>query len=179
MGIRKYASDYRLETHILPNGKAERTPIYQGPRFAYKADEASISRLSKQVLLSAVLTIVGLLPLLFNNSLIGRTFYVAIPMAFSLLPWYLVAVAGWRVGKFKTPLTREQRDQTDKRLRASSLWLCILVGVTAVGCVVYWILSGLQSGEWLSLAGVGLSLLCSVYLLHLRGGAATVRIEDK
>ena len=179
MAARKYVSDYRLETRVNPDGKAETVRIYQGPRFVYCAAEEQLRSLRKQILLSAVAVIVCLLPLLFNNTRIGRTFYVILPMAFTLLPWYLVAIAGWRLGKFQQPLTREQRDQTDKRLRIAAVWLTALLGVTFAGCIAYCILAGCESGEWLCVAGAGAALAVSVYLLTLREQARTRKLETE
>ena len=179
MAGRKYVSDYRLETHITPDGKAETVRVYQGPRFSYCATEAELRSLRLRILLWAVLVIVCLLPLLFNNTKISRTFYVILPMAFTLLPWFLLAQAAWRLGKFRQPLTREEKDQTDKRLRLSSLWLLILLGVTSAGCVVYCFLAGCQRGEWLCVAGVGAALAISVYLFTQRKKACTRQAETE
>ena len=177
MAVRKYASDYRLETHLDPSGKAETVRIYQGPRFVYCADAEQIGMLRKRVLLGAVLIIVCLLPLLFNNSQIGRTFYVILPMAFSLLPWYLTAVAGWRLGKFPLPLTREQKDQTDVRLRVAAVWQAALLGITFAGSVAYAIACGLQAGEWQCVAGTAGALVIACFLLTLRKQACTKQTD--
>ena len=177
MAVRKYASDYRIETHIGPDGKKEMVRIYQGPHFGYCADSQTIQQLSKTVLLGAVLMIVGLLPLLFNSTRIGRTFYVLVPVAFALLPWYLLAVAGWRLKKFQQPLTREQRDQTDKRLRGAAVWLCVLLSLALAGGIAYWILAGLEAGEWKYMAGMLLAQLICVYLLTLRKKAQTKELD--
>lgn len=179
MAARKYVSDYRLEKHVNPDGKVETVRIYQGPRFEYCAAEEKLRSLRKQILLGAVLVIVCLLPLLFNNTQIGRTFYVILPMAFTLLPWYLLAVAGWRLGKFQQPLTREERDQTDKRLRTASVWLTAMLSVTLAGCIAYCILVGCESGEWLCIAGTGAALAVSGYLLTLRKQACTKQLETE
>lgn len=178
MAVRKYASDYRLDRHLLPNGKEETVRIYQGPRYSYCGSPEQIIRLRKRILLGAVLVMVCLLPLLFNNTQIGRTIYVLLPMAFAFLPWYLLAIAGWRLGKFPQPMTREEKDQTDVRLRRSALWLLILLGLTAGGSASYCVLAGCRQNEWLSVAGIWAALLVSVYLFTQRKKACTQEVSQ-
>ena len=178
MGIRKYASDYRLEEHVLPNGKSQTTRIYQGPHFRFVAPEEEVAQLRRKILLASALVIVGLIPLFLNNTQIGRTFYVMIPMAFTLLPWYYALLAGWRIGKVVQPLIREEKDSTDVRLHRTCPWLLGLVGATFAGSLVYWVLKGLQEGEWLCLCGVAVSLAAAIYLFTLRKKAKTKEIKS-
>ena len=177
MAIRKYASDYRLDQHIHPSGKPETVRVYQGPLFDFCAPKEVLRVLRNRILFGAALVIIGLLPLLFNNTWIGRTFYVVLPMAFTLIPWCRMIAAAWRLTELKCPLTREQKDKTDVRLRTSTCWLAGLLALTLAGCIVYGFRAGFAAGEWVCLAGLVLSMLASAYLLTLRDKAKTKQRE--
>ena len=164
MADRKYTSDYRLEKYVLPNGKIGKRRVYQGPEFAFCQSQDVIHRLGLTVLVCSAVVLVGLIPLLLTTSDISRTAYVLLPMAFSLFPLYQMFLVGGRLLRVQEPLTREMRDLTDKRLKMGSLWLMLLTGVTFLGSYLYWILQGLQAGDWLCLAGHTLGFAAAVLL---------------
>lgn len=177
MADRKYTSDYRLEKYVLPNGKIGKRRVYQGPEFAFCQSQDVIRRLGLTALICSAVVLVGLIPLLLTPSEISRTAYVLLPMAFTLLPLYQTFLVGGRLLKVKEPLTREMRDLTDKRMKTASLWLMLLTGVTFVGSFLYWILQGLQAGDWLCLVGHTLGFAAAVLLFTQRKKAKTKQIE--
>lgn len=174
MADRHYVSDYRLEEHVAPDGTAQSERVYQGTYYRFCRDAGEIRSLGKQILLVSALIIVCLLPLLLNNTQIGRTFYVLLPVVFTLLPLYHLGAVGVRLLRYRQPLTRQMRDLTDCRLRQASVWLQVLLGGDSLGCIGYWISKGLQKGELLCVVGIFLALLLSLIPLRQRKYAETV-----
>lgn len=177
MADRKYASDYRLEKYVLPNGKIGKRRVYAGPEFTFCQSRDVIRRLGLTVLICSGVVLVGLLPLLLTSSDISRTAYVLLPMAFSLIPLYQTFLAGGRLLRAQEPLTRQMRDLTDKRLKIGALWLLLLTGVTFAGSYLYWILQGLQAGDWLCLIGHTLGFAAAVVLFTQRTKAKTKQVK--
>ena len=75
-------------------------------------------------------------------------------------------------------MTREEKDQTDIRLRRSALWLMILLGATAAGSVVYCVLAGCLQTECLCVAGIWAALIISGYLFARRNKACTQEVSQ-
>lgn len=173
MSDRKYASDYRLEDYVAPDGRLRSRRVYQGERFRFVRGQESLSKfslaLSGQVVLAAVL----LLPLLVNNTQIGRTIYVILPMAFMLIPIFQLGAVCFRLRRYREPVTRQQRDLTDTRLRRCAWGLLILAAVTAVGAAVYWAVLGLMPGELPCVLGVFLCALQALAIFLQRKSAET------
>ena len=122
--------------------------------------------------------LVCLLPMLLNNTQIGRTIYILLPIAFTLIPVYHTVAVGIRLLRVRQPMTRQMRDLTDRRLRRASIWLTVMLGLDVLGCVVYWILRRLQRGEAVCIAGIALAFTLSFFVLRLRGEARTESIEE-
>lgn len=177
MGRRKYVSDYRLDKQLTESGKLKSTPIYQGEHFTYCQSPEAIRRLSWLVMLAVLAMVALLLPLLFNNTLIGHTIYTLLPMAFVLVPAFQVFMVGTRLFSLQQPLTREQRDLTDTRLRRGCIWLAAFEGVYCAGCGVYCFIPGLQPGEWPVIVCAGLGLCLSLVLLTQRKKAKTQAVK--
>lgn len=175
---RRYASDYRLEEFVTPRGDIQTRRIYQGVYYRFCLEEKALRRMGKGLCGLAALCLICLLPMLFNNSRIGRTIYVLLPVAFTLLPMYHVAAAGVRLCKYQAPLTRQMRDQTDRCLRKAGVWLSIMLGLDCMGAGAYGIVKGLERGEGLCVAGMVLALLLSLAVLKMRKDAKTEAVEE-
>lgn len=173
---KRYASDYRLEPYVTPDGKYKQRPVYQGAYYTFCQPAEQIRRLQHTVLFCTAAVVLGILPLLLSATQISHTFYVLLPMALSLIPLYYVAGVGIRLGQKQEKLTRQQRDQTDRRLRRSSLWLAALTGLLFAGTVLYWALEGMEPGDWWCLAGHALACGAALYLLTQRTKAQTKQI---
>lgn len=178
MSERRYASDYRLEDYVTPKGGMATRRIYQGVYYRFCQTEALVRGLGRKLCLLGLAVFACLLPMLFNNTQIGRTIYVLLPIAFTLIPIYHIAAVGVRLLRFRQPLTRQMRDLTDRRLRSASIWLTVMLGLDVLGCAVYWILRGLQRGEALCVVGIALAFVLSFFVLRLRGEARTESIEE-
>lgn len=178
MSERRYASDYRLEDYVTPKGGMATRRIYQGVYYRFCQAEAVIHGLGRKLCLLGLAMLVCLLPMLFNNTQVGRTIYILLPIAFTLIPIYHTVAAGIRLLRVRQPLTRQMRDLTDRRLRRASIWLTVMLGLDVLGCVVYWILRGLQGGEAACIAGIALAFTLSFFVLRLRGEARTESIEE-
>ena len=109
MAARKYVSDYRLEKHILPNGKVESIPVYEGAYFTF-VNPAEARRLRKLLLVTCIAVFALLIPLFLDNTRLGRTIYVILPAAAALVPLYLLLASARRLGFSEDPFTREHRD---------------------------------------------------------------------
>lgn len=174
MADRHYVSDYRVEEHVAPDGTTQSERVYQGKYYRFCREAGEIGSLGKRLLFVSALIALCLLPLLFNNTRIGRTIYVLLPVAFTLLPLYHLCAVGLRLLRYQQPLTRQARDLTDRRLRTAAVWLTVLLAGDSLGCIGYWIGNGLQKGELLCVLGVFLALALSLIPLRLRKYAETV-----
>lgn len=173
MAGRKYAADYRIENHVLPDGKVEATRVYQGTWYSYVATKEEIARLRKMLLSGTVGILLLLIPMLLDNTRLGRTFYIVLPACFCLVPIYLLMAAVRRLGFAEDPFTREHRDKTDRRIRVSSVALTVLLAVSCIGCLVLGILKGFASDEILCMVCLLLALGVSLWLLPHRKKAQT------
>lgn len=177
MADRKYVSDYRLEDYVAPDGHRRQRRVYEGTYFRFALAPEKIRSFGLALFGQVVLAILLLLPLLFNNTQIGRTAYVILPMGFSLVPVYQLGAVSFRLRKLPERLTRQQRDLTDTRLKHASLGLLVLEGMTSIGTIVYWAVSGLQPGEWLPVLGVFLSTVLALGIFLQRNMARTEEIK--
>lgn len=179
MTQRRYASDYRLEESVTPNGGIETRRIYQGVYYRFCQEERVIRQSGKRLCLLCAGCLICLLPMLFNNSRIGRTIYVLLPVAFTLLPMYHGMAVGVRMCRYQEPLTRQMRDQTDLRLRSSGVWLTVMLGLDTAGVILYWMKMGLERGEEVCAAGIAAAWLLSLIVFKMRKSAKTEPIEDR
>lgn len=177
MAGRKYAADYRIENHVLPDGKVEATRVYQGTWYSYVAEKEEIARLRKMLLGGAVGTLLLLIPMLLDNTRLGRTFYIVLPACFCLVPIYLLLAAVRRLGFADDPFTREHRDKTDRRIRVSCVALTMLLAVSCGGCLVLGVLEGFASNEIFCMVSLLLALGVSIWLLPHRKKAAARKAE--
>ena len=178
MTQRRYASDYRLEDSVTPNGSIETRRIYQGVYYRFCQEERVLRRAGKRLCLLCAGCLLCLLPMLFNNSRIGRTIYVLLPVAFTLLPMYHGMAVGVRMCKYHAPLTRQMRDQTDHRLRACGVWLMVMLGLDAAGAILYWLKMGMERGEGMCVAGIAGAMFLSLLVFKMRKSAETEPIEE-
>lgn len=172
MAARKYVSDYRLEKHILPNGKVESVPVYQGAYFTF-VHPAEIRRLHKCLLATCLAVFALLVPMFLDNTRLGRTIYVILPAAAVLVPLYLLLASARRLGFTEDPFTREHRDKTDNRIRGASVALTVTLAATCAGTVLHFILNGIASDEIFCAACLMLALAASIPLLRMRKLART------
>lgn len=178
MAGRKYASDYRLEQHILPNGKTESVPVYEGQYFVFTESAQRLRFLQRLLLVGCGAVILLLLPMLLDNTRLGRTIYVILPTAFTLVPVYLLLAGARRLKLTQTPFTREHRDKTDKRIRGASMALTVILGASCLGSVLHFILNGVALNELLPVACLFLALAVSAVLLRYRKLAHTKEAEN-
>lgn len=173
MAARKYVSDYRVEKHILPNGKVESTPVYQGMYFTFVQPADQIRRLRRSLLATCLAVFALLIPMFLDNTRLGRTIYVILPAAAALVPLYLLLASARQLGFPEDPFTREHRDKTDNRIRGASVALTVILAVTSAGTVLHFILNGIASDEIFCAACLILSLVASIPLLRMRKMAQT------
>lgn len=168
MAARKYVSDYKLETHITPNGKVESIPVYQGAYFTFQQPAEKIRWLRRYLLVSCTAVLALLLPLLFDNTRLGRTVYVVLPAVSTLVPLYLLFAGARRLGFAEDPFTREHRDKTDNRIRGASVALTACLAISCAGSVIHFIVNGPAANELLCVICLFLALAVSIYSLRYR-----------
>lgn len=176
MAARKYVSDYRLEKHILPNGKVESVPVYQGAYFTF-VHPAEVRRLRRLLLITCIAVFGLLIPMFLDNTRLGRTIYVILPVAATLVPLYLLLAGARRLGFSEDPFTREHRDKTDNRIRGASVALTVILAVSCAGTILHFILNGIAADEILCAACLMLSLVVSIPLLKNRKLVQTKEIS--
>lgn len=178
MAGRKYASDYRLEEHVLPNGKVQSLPVYQGKYFAFTASREQIRFLHRLLLICCAAVFALLLPMLLDNTRLGRTVYVILPAAFTMIPLYLLLASARRLRMAQSPFIREHRDKTDKRIRGASVALTVILGISCLGSVLHFILNGVARNELLPVVCLFLALGVSVVILRFRKTAHTEEVGN-
>ena len=175
---RKYASDYRLETHVSPKGKVESIPVYQGKYFTFAEPAERISFLRKLLLIGCAVIFLLLLPMLLDNTRLGRTFYVVLPTVFSLAPLYLLLAGARRLGFSEDPFIREHRDKTDKRIRGAAVTLSVCLAVGCLGSLLHFVLNGFAADELLCVVCLFLGMAVSLVLLRYRKLARTIEAQQ-
>lgn len=178
MASRKYAADYRLEKHVSPDGKVESIPVYQGKYFTFVQPAEQIRRLRKILLIGCGVLLVLLLPMLFDNTRLGRTIYVVLPAVLSLVPLYLLLAGARRLGFSQNPFTREHRDKTDKRIQGGCIALTACLAVSCAGSVIHFILKGIAANEIFCVVCLFLALAASIVLLTRRNMAQTKQVQN-
>ena len=178
MAAKKYVSDYRLEKHILPNGKVESIPVYQGTYFTFVYPADTIRRLRKQLLAVSGIISVLLLPMLLDNTRLGRTIYVVLPAISTLVPLYLLLAAARRLGFPEGPFTREHRDKTDRRIRGASVALTACLAASCIGSVIHFIVNGIAANEIFCVICMFLALAVSIPALRSRTLAETKAVRN-
>lgn len=178
MASRKYASDYRLESHILPDGKVESVPVYQGKYFTFIESPAQIRHLRKVLSIGSALVLLLLIPMLLDNTRLGRTIYIVLPAVFTFVPLYMLVASVLRLGHQDDPFTREQRDKTDKRIHNGCMALVVILAVSCAGCVIHFIINGIAANEILCAVSLFGALIVSVLLLPYRKLARTEEISQ-
>ncbi len=178
MASRKYASDYRLEQHILPNGKTERIPVYEGRYFRFTASPQQLRFLQRLLFAGCGAILLLLLPMLLDNTRLGRTVYVILPAAFTMIPLYLLLASARRLRMAQSPFIREHRDKTDNRIRGASVALTVILGISCLGSVLHFILNGVARNELLPVVCLFLALGVSVVILRFRKTAHTEEVEN-
>jgi len=173
MSGRKYAADYRIENHVLPDGRTESTRVYQGPYYTFTATKAELSRLRRNLFIGAGSTLALLIPMLLDNTRLGRTVYIVLPAVLSLLPVYLLLAAARRLGFPEDPFTREHRDKTDRRIRGASAGMSVLLAISCAGCLTLGARHGFAQGEIFCMVSLFLALGVSIFLLTQRKKATT------
>lgn len=179
MAGRKYVTDYRIEESVTPSGRVESRRVYQGTYYRFLKSPECIRKLRIHILMVSVAAIGLLLPMLFTNSDLGRTFYVVLPVAASFVPLYLLLAGARRLWFPETSFTREHRDKTDHRISKASLWLSIFLGFASVGGIVYCILRSGSGEEIFCVVCLALACICSLSLLPQRKMAKAVPVEDE
>lgn len=172
MAGRKYASDYRLESHISPDGKAESVPVYQGKYFTFVESSGKIRWLKKVLAAGIALELLLLLPMLLDNTRLGRTIYIVLPAVCALVPMFLLGAA-IRHLTTDTPFTRENRDKSDKRINNGCVTLVVFLTVSCIGCVIHFLLNGIAANELFCVICLFLALAVSILLLPYRKLART------
>lgn len=175
---RKYASDYRLEQHILPNGKPESIPVYQGAYFEFAESPDRLVFLRRWLFAGCGGVFLLLLPLLMDNTRLGRTVYVVLPAAVALLPLGLLLAGALRLRKTGSPFIREHRDKTDHRIRGASVALTALLAASCIGCVGHFLINGFLLSELFAVVCLFLALMVSCGLLRHRKLAATKEVKN-
>lgn len=177
MAGKKYVSDYRIEDSVTPSGRVESKRVYQGVYYRFLESEACIRRLRLHIIVVAVVTAVLLLPFLFTNSDLSRTFYVVLPVALAYVPLYHLLAGARRLGFPEPKFTREHRDKTERRISRASIWLSIFMGIGSVGGIVYCIRRGRTGEEVLCVVSLAIGWLLDLSLLPQRKKARTAPVE--
>lgn len=178
MSYKKYASDYRLEESLTPGGKIQTRRIYQGVYYRFRESPEVIRSLGRTLVAGSIGCCLLLLPTLFTANDLGRSAYVVLPVAASLVPLYLLIAAAYRLLTGEEKFTREHRDKTEKRLHSAGICLPVFLGIACIGSIVYIILKGCAAGELGCIVCLFLAWLVSGFLMTLRRRVQTEECES-
>lgn len=143
MSSKKYVKDYRLDYQLKPGGGLKGVPVYIGDYFTWKSDESEIHCLKPRLAVLAGVSGAALIAMLCMTALLKGGFsLLAIPMAFALIPMFLLARAVWLLFTAKMPATRRTKDKISNMFPAGALFLMILTAAVAVGLIAQLIVLG-------------------------------------
>ena len=144
MSSKKYVKDYRLDYQLKPGGGLQGVPVYIGDYFTWKAEEAPVvNRLKYKLALLVGLGAAALVAMLWMSSLLKDGFsLLAIPMAFALIPVFLMGRAVWLIISSKMPVTRRKKDKISNSFPAGALFFMILTAAITLGLLAQLIVMG-------------------------------------
>lgn len=143
MSSKKYVKDYRLDYQLKPGGGLRGVPVYIGEYYTWKEDETAIGRLKYRLALLVAVAAAALVAMLWMSTLLKSGFsLLAIPMAFALIPLFLMARAVWLIFTSKMPATRRRKDKISNFFPAGALFFMILTAAAALGLIAQLIVMG-------------------------------------
>lgn len=160
MNGRKYAEDYVLEDHVTATGKRSRHRVYQGPYFVFSQPHRELRRIGTRLYLLLGAELALLLPMLLDNTRLGRTVYIVLPVVLSMVPLVRLSLAARCLRAAPARLTRQQRDSLRGQLRGG-VFLTVLLSVSCVGT---WILAP-EPAELLAAVCLHLALAAAAAVL--------------
>lgn len=169
MSAKKYVSDYRLDYQLKPGGGLRGVPVYIGSYYTLKADPQEISRLKPRLAILAGLSLALLISQLFLTPFLQGGFtLLAIPMAFALIPTWLICRAVWLLHTVKLPATREKKDKISNSFPAGTLFLMVLSAAVLLGLLAQMIVFGFRLPTVLYGLDAAALALCGVLLFRRR-----------
>ncbi|MBE6927165.1 MAG: hypothetical protein E7467_01525 [Ruminococcaceae bacterium] len=165
MVSRKYTSDYTLETYMDGRGRLRERASYTGSYYEFCNDSASIRRSTWILAIGfTVLALCVFVPLIFGGEY-AKQMYVFLPLAFGLIPLYLLAAAFRRILMVKGPVIREHKDKIVARLNTAAAFMLIVSVLNLAAAVVYFIA---VKPDWAMGAFAVLGLCQSVQLFSFK-----------
>ncbi len=168
--MKRYADDYEIEVVEEADGREKKIAVYRGKYYEITADEKEIVVFRKYSLILLVV-IIGLH---IANGFVANwgmyQFYIALPYAISFMPIYYLASGALRVPKDKRKYRRDEIGLSFNRLKKASVALLIILGIGAVGEVVFliWFARQRLDLEIIYLTMVLFELMAAYVLIRLR-----------
>lgn len=157
MKERKYKEDYRLETRITDRGREKRVAVYQGEWFTPAGDEdwRQARRFSLGGLIAFVLCYAAYMRLSTPSA---WCMYVLPVAAAGLIPALYWGMGLFTLLRCPSPMIRTQREKGVGRVMRSALGCMVLLGMAALGDVVFLAVGGQALAE---LPGFALLVCCA------------------
>lgn len=175
----KYARDYRMDTETTDTGKVKRKMIYVGPLYRWEMEEAVLKKVRLFCLFLCLLgwgLFVG--SMLFYSNL-SRLIYVILPFACLFLVLFFFSAGTCNLFLAKQPMSRERKDKTVDRIKASAFMGMLFCGGAfageTAGMMVFKEFTGM--GDFLFMAAT--VLLFFVFLCGFAAGKHLAVSEEK
>lgn len=164
---RKYTKDYRVEARLTKRGAVRDEAIYCGQYFIFSRPREDVRRslyLLAAAELGVALSVIA--PMCFVCAYC-KQIYVALPLALSLLPVYLLFSALYRVRTAGESVIHEHRDKIANRFPIGALLQLIAAGLVLAAGVVFAFVGELKAIDWIFCA-LSLPRAAASVLIFLR-----------
>ena len=180
--MRKYSEDYETVTTVDDNGKEKTSVEYRGPYFEININEEDLQSFKRNTLfLLVVITALQVFNGFLNNPGMYR-FYVALPYVFAYLPIFYMALSILRLPGEKRRYRRDEIGQSFGRLKTWSYVLLVLLGITALGEVIYLLFFSdgkMINLEMLYLALTAAAVAASFVIIRMQTQIQVLPLVDK
>lgn len=180
--MRKYSEDYETVTTVDDNGNEKTSVEYRGQYFEINTNEEDLQSFKRNaLLLVVVITALQVANGFFNNPGMYR-FYVALPYVFAYLPIFYLALGILRAPSEKRRYRRDEIGHSFGRIKTWSQVLLILLGINALGEMIYLLFfsdGNMINLELLYLALTAAAVAASFVIIRMQKQIEALPLVDK
>ena len=137
----RYTGDYQIVSALGPNGSREKRMFYTG-RWIRPVNEAeeyeTIIRWLRILTVAAVLAVLGALGL--HPAAMTHRWYLPV-LTIGLFPLFYQGMGAVRLPAKRSYMERQRYEKSIVRVGHSAVAVLVLCCISALGCVIYWILA--------------------------------------
>lgn len=137
----RYTEDYRTTTYVGANGKPKDRVTYIGEWYCPVNPAEEYRSIVVFAWVLVILSTLAVFGALFSLPAPLEHKWYAVALSFSLFPLAYAIMGVARLPRKPEPMERARHDKTVLRLKHSAVAILVILGLTAVGLIVYWILA--------------------------------------